>query len=196
MLVTSVENLFHGSHDLRLLGEPADARLLLGGGHEPLRRPDETVTPAPQDLDVVLRGRVSPHLGVHGGGPEDHFGPGEDGGGEQVVAEADGGAGHGVGGGGGDEDEIGPAGKGDVLDAPGASPPGLVGVDRAAGSHGQGLLGNEAQGGFGGDDLDLVAGLLEATDHARRLVRRDAARNPHKYFFARRTAGHEPALFW
>jgi hypothetical protein len=68
-----------------------------------------------------------------------------------------------------------------VLDATGVPPPGLVGVDVLSGGDGEGLLGDEAEGGLGGDDLDLVARLPETADRPRRLVRRDAARYPDEY---------------
>ena len=61
-------------------------------------------------------------------------------------------------------------------------PPGLLGVYLTPGGDGQGLLRDEPKGGLGGYRFDLVAGLVEAPDHAGRLVRGDATRYPYEYF--------------
>src|SRR5215211_8182941 len=174
----SREGLFYGSHDLGIFGEASDARFLLRGGHEPFFWADEAVSPASERLDVTFRGGAAPHLRVHSRGPEHPLRAGEDGGREQVVAEADGYPRHRVGGRRGYEDQVRPAGQRDVLDATGVLPPALLGVDALPGGYCQGLLRDEAEGGHSGDGLDLVTRLSEATDHPRRLVRRDAARYP------------------
>src|SRR5215208_7168890 len=160
VLVPAVrERLLSRLHYLRFICEPPDAWLLFCGCHSPFGGADEGVTPTLQYLDVAAGGGVVPHLGVHGRGPEDLFCAGEDGGREEVVAEAYSHPRHGVGGGGGDEDEVGPTGQRDVFDPARLLPPGLLGVDVLSGSDRQGFLRDKVEGGLGGYGLDLVIGL-------------------------------------
>ena len=60
----------------------------------------------------------------------------------------------------------------------------LVGVYPLPRGDRQGLFGDEVEGGFGSDRLDLVSRFSEAPDHAGRLVRRDSARDPDEYLLA------------
>ncbi len=71
-----------------------------------------------------------------------------------------------------------------MLDPARLLPPGLLCTYRASGGYRKGLLRDETEGGFGSDGFDLVAGLAEATYHARRLVRGDPARYPDEYLLA------------
>src|ERR671916_1249094 len=76
-----------------------------------------------------------------------------------------------------------------MLDAAGALPPRLVGVDVVPGCDSERLLGDKAEGRPGCGYAHLVARLPEAPDHAGRLVRRDAARYPDEYLRHARSIG-------
>ena len=91
--------------DVGGLGQPA--RPGVGAGEPADRGRQHDRAAAAQRGDVVLRGRVQPHLGVHRRHEHDRAGRGEQGGGEQVVGAAGGGAGQQVGGGRRDDDEVG-----------------------------------------------------------------------------------------
>ena len=100
--------------DLGGLGQPARAGV--GAGEPADGGLEHDHAAAAQRRDVVLRGRVLPHLGVHRRREHDRAARGEQDVGEQVVGEAVRGPGQQVGGGRGDEDEVGLLAEPDVRD--------------------------------------------------------------------------------
>ena len=156
-------------------GEPADGR-----------RQDDGAAAA-QRGDVVLRRRVQPHLGVHRRHEHDRTGRGEQGGGEQVVGAAHGGAGQQVGGGRGDDDEVGVLPDAHVRDLGDVGPD--VGGDRVAGQRLEGGRADEVQRAGRRDDADVVPGLGERAQHEGGLV---GGHSPAHTQHDRRHGAHPP----
>ena len=113
------EDALDGGHDVGRLGQAA--RALVAAGQAADAGLDHVDAAAAQHGQVVLHGRVLPHLGVHGRAHDDRRPGGQQGGGEQVVGDAGGvGAEH-PGGGRRHHDEVGALAEPGVRDRLGAS---------------------------------------------------------------------------
>ncbi len=145
----------------------------VGAGEAPDRRVEHDHAAGAQGGDVGLRGRVLPHLGVHRRSHHDRAARGEQHVGEQVVGEPRRGTREEVGRGRRDDHEVGLLPEAHVRHVVDVVP--HLGGDRLARQRGPGGRADEVQGGPGGDDGDVVAGLGEPAQQLGRLVRGDPA---------------------
>ena len=156
------------------LGQPPDPGVLarqapgVGGEHR-----QSTAT---QRGDVLLGGRVEPHLGVHGGGQQHGRGGGEDRRGEQVVGPSRRDTGQQIRRRGSDHHELRPLPHRDVLDGGGIVEDARR--HRSAGNGSQRGSPNESQRRLGGHRLDLVSGFPQSSDDERGLVGSDGTGHP------------------
>ncbi len=160
--------------DLRRIGQPALAGV--DTGETPDGGLDDDGAPAAQGGDVLLGGRVLPHLGVHRGREDDRTAGGEQGVGEQVVGQAVGRLGEHVGGRGGDDDEVGVLSDPHVRDLVDVVPD--LGGDRMARERRPGGGADEVERRLGRDDPYVMSGLGQPAQQLARLVRGDAAADP------------------
>ncbi len=133
-----------------------------------------------QDFQVRLRGRMLPHVDVHGGSDDHGRGGGEIERAEEVVGDALGELGDRVGGGRSDQKSVDRLRNRDVFD--GGVEVGLLvaraehaGDDLLAGQRGEGQRADELLRRGGHDDLHAHAALLQVADNLGGLVGGDAA---------------------
>jgi hypothetical protein len=129
--------------------------------------------PAGQGGQVVLHGRVLPHLGVHGRAHHHGRLGGQQGGGEQVAGDARGVAADDPGGRRDDDDQVGRLPQARVRYGVGVAE--QLGVDALGGQGGERGLAHEAQRALRHHRDDMGPSVHEAAADVDRLVRRDAA---------------------
>ena len=172
------------------LGLGHAARAHHAAGQLARSRLDDAHAALAEDFEVGLRGRMLPHVHVHGGGDQDRRRRGQVEGGEEVVGNAVGELGQDVGRGGGDDQRVGPLRLADVLDAvlfgggfvgavPGARVVPQAGDDLVAGERGEGERLDESRGRPGHDHMDLKSLALQGAHQFRRFIRGNSAGDAH-----------------
>ena len=137
---------------------------------------DDLHAALPQNLQIRLRGRMIPHVDVHGGRHDNRRGGREIERGQEVAGDALREVSQNVGRGGRDHERVDGLRDRDVLD--GGIDVGrmlLAGSEHAgddffSGERGEGEGANELLGGAGHDDLHANAAVLQQADDFRRLV--------------------------
>jgi len=151
-----------------------------------------------QNFQVGLRGRMLPHVHVHGGSHQHRSRGGKIHGGEKIVGNAVGEFGQNIGGGRGHNQRIGPLRFADVLNAvllacgfSGACAPIVpeAGNHFVAGEGGKGKWLDELARGLGHDHVDFKGLVLQGAYQLGRLVRGNSAGDAHRYSHATIVAG-------
>ena len=123
----------------------------------------------------MRRGRVRPHLAVHGGSNDERCAGGEGDAGQRVVGESASEAGQRGGGGGCDEQQVGAIGQLDVARTQSGLLVEDIGGDGIFAQRLQGERSDEALRGAGHDDMDVVAAFDEQAREVGGFVSGDGA---------------------
>ena len=160
---------------LQAAGPDIAAGLLAAGG------PDHGHAAPGQHSDICRRGRIAPHLLIHGGGQQLGSPGGQGHGGQQVIGATGGQPGEQVRRGGRDQQQVGPAGQFYVAHALLGLGVQQVGVHGVPGKGLQGERGDEFLGSPGHDDAHRRAQLLQLPHQLGGFVGGDAPADAQQY---------------